>query len=274
MIEHDLSPEQRAELGDVQPLLARLEQYAVSEPDTARLLSALTPRLEKQRTALPPPVPMTSHRRLHLAWAQMSLLEAPFWWSSGLVMLIGGLLSIGVGGAEATLCLVVLSPLIAVIGVAYLFRPATRTLWEFEQLSQIQPLEFLYIRLALILALTGTVALLLLLVVWTQGLQIVLWRLLLIWFGPMLGVVGIALFCSVRWNNFASVIAPMLLWGLLVLVGWRETVLATSINFPNASTIIAYLNLSNTIPLLAALALLTGLFLIYESGRSLSTSWR
>lgn len=29
MIEHDLSPEQRAELGDVQPLLARLEQYAV-----------------------------------------------------------------------------------------------------------------------------------------------------------------------------------------------------------------------------------------------------
>lgn len=110
--------------------------------------------------------------------------------------------------------------------------------------------------------------------VWAQGLQIVLWRLLLIWFGPMLGVVGIALFCSVRWNNFAGVIAPTLLWGLLVLVGWRETVLATSINFPNASTIIAYLNLSNTIPLLAALALVTGLFLIYRVGHSLSTSWR
>ena len=276
MIEHDLSPEERAELGDVQPLIARLEQYAVAEPDTGRLLAAITPLLEKQRTELPLPVPMFPRRGvrdwLRLAWAQMSLLEAPFWWSSGLVMLIGVLLSIGVGGAEATLCLVVLSPLIAVIGVAYLFRPATHTLWEFEQLSQVQPLEFLYTRLALILGLTGTVALLLLLVVWTQGLQIVLWRLLLIWFGPMLGVVGIALFCSVRWNNFAGVIAPMLVWGLLVFGGWREIVLATSIDIPNASTIIAHLSLSSTLPLLAAIVLIAGLFLIYESGRSL-TQW-
>ncbi len=203
----------------------------------------------------------------------MSLLEAPFWWSSALVTLMGIVLSVGVGGAEATLCLVVLSPLIAITGVAYLFRPATRSLWEFEQLSQIQPLEFLYTRLALILALTGMIATILLLVIWTEGVQIVLWRLLLIWFGPMMGVVGIALFCAVRWNHFAGVIAPMLLWGLLILVGWRDTVLATDINFPNASTIIAHLNLSNTIPLLAVTALMAGVFLIYESGRSL-TQWR
>lgn len=277
MIEHDLSPQQRDELGDVQPLVARLKQYEVSEPDTSRLLTALTPLLEKRHPLTAAPRPMFSRRGfrgwLRLAWAQMSLLEAPFWWSSALVTIIGVLLGMGVGGAEATLCLVVLAPLVAVAGVAYLFRPATRTLWEFEQLSQIQPLEFLYTRLALILSLTSILAALLLVLIWVEDVQIVAWRLLLIWLGPMLGVIGTALFCSVRWNNYAGVVAPMLLWGTLVLVGWRDIVLATSIDFPNASTIVAYLNLSDTIPILAALALMAGLLLIYESGRSL-TQWR
>jgi hypothetical protein len=276
MIEHDLSSAQRDELGEMQSLIERLERYDVSEPDTTRLLAALTPLLDKQRSELLPAGEVNLVQRrgwrgwLHVAWAQMSLIEAPFWWASLLVMAIGVLLSVGVGGAEATLCLLVLSPLIAVAAVAYLFRPATRTLWEFEQLSQVQPLEFLYIRLALIFALTGIIAAILLLVVGVQGLQIVLWRLLLIWAGPMMGMVGIALFCSVRWNNSASIIAPTLTWGLLILVGWRDTVLATAMAFPNASTIVAHLNLSNTIPVLAVVVLMSGLFLIYESGRVLT----
>lgn len=268
MIEHDLSSDERDELGDMQPLIARLEQYDIAEPDTARLLSALTPLVEKRQ---PRTIPHRGMREwLRLAWAQMMLLEAPFWWSSVLVTAIGMLLGFGIGAAEATLSLLVLSPLIAVAGVAYLFRPATRTLWEFEQLSPVQPLEFLYARLALILSLTSLLALLLLTLIWVDGVQIVLWRLLLIWFGPMLGLVGIALFCSIRWNGYAGVIAPMLLWGSLILVGWRDTVLATAIDLPDATTIIAHLNLSSTIPLLAAAALLLGLLLIYESGRSIT----
>ena len=275
MIEHDLSPQQRDELGETQSLIERLEQYDISEPDTTRLLAALTPLLDKQRSELLPAAEVSPVQRglrgwLHVAWAQMSLIEAPFWWASLVVTALGVLLSVGVGGAEATLCLLVLSPPIAVAAVAYLFRPATRTLWEFEQLSHVQPLEFLYIRLALILALTGVIAAMLLLLVWGQGLQIVLWRLLLIWSGPMMGVVGIALFCSVRWSNLAGIIAPTLTWGLLILVGWRDTVLATAMAFPNASTIVTHLNLSNTIPLLAVVVLMSGLFLIYESGRVLT----
>jgi hypothetical protein len=274
MIEDDLSPQQRHELGDLQPLVVRLEQYKITEPDTTRLLAQLTPLLEKQRTEASSPLPVFLRRGLRhwlrLAWSQISLLEAPFWWSSAFIMLIGMLLGIGIGGAAATLGLLVLSPLIAVAGVAYLFRPATRTLWEFELLSQVQPLELLYTRLALILSMMGTLTTILLLVVWMQGLQIVLWRLLLIWLGPMLGVVGIALFCSVRWNNYAGVIVPLLLWGTLILVGWRDTVIATAVDMPNAGIIIAHFNMSNTIPMLAAAALVAGVFLIYQSGRSVT----
>lgn len=277
MIDHDLSPEQRDELGNVQPLLQHLEQYNVPEPDTAKLLASLTPMLKQRleaETLTIQTLPQRGFRDLlRLAWAQMALLEAPFWWSSLLLTLIGFLLGISYGGGAVALCLMLLSPLIAVIGVAYLFRPATRTLWELEQLSQVQPLEFLYARLALILMLNAIMAVFLLFFVWTQGIQIILWRLLLIWIGPMLGLTGIALFCAVRWNAIASLVMPMAAWGGLVLVGWRETILVMSPDLPNAAEIIARLNLSNTIPLLALVLLVVGVVLVYEAGRSIAR-WR
>jgi hypothetical protein len=269
MTEHDLSSEQREELGDLSPLLMHLARYEVAEPDDERLITMLAPLLHREPETVA--VEQLSKRGvqdwLRLAWAQTELLEAPFWWSSMLITLLGVFLGINYGGAVATICLMLISPLITVTLVAYLFRPATRILWELEQLSQVQPLEFLYARLALILTLNLTLAAALLFVVWTQGLQIILWRLLLIWFGPMIGLTGIALFCSVRWNTLAGVTAPMVAWGLLVLVGWRDTVLATSPDLPNAPTIIARLGMSNGLMLLATVALVIGLLLLYESGR-------
>jgi hypothetical protein len=277
MNDHDLSPEQREELGDLRPLYNRLEEYDVPEPDSARLLAALKPLLAEPLEVEKIFV-LESERRdfgdwLRLAWNQTNLLEAPFWWSSFLLTLLGALLGMSYGGTAAALCLVVVSPLVAVTGVAYLFRPATRILWELEQLSRVQPLEFLYARLALILTLNLLLAVALLLVAWTQGLQIVLWRLLLIWFGPMIGLTGIALFCSVRWNTLAGVIAPVVAWGLLVLAGWRETVLNTTPDLPNAPALITRLGMSNTLLLLAGVALVVGLLLLYESGRWV-TRWR
>jgi len=277
MNDHDLSPEQREELGDVQPLMQRLAQYDVPEPDSERLLASLTLLLKQRRETEPVPIHEPPGRSFHdwlrLAWSQTELLEAPFWWSSLLLTLIGVLLGMSYGSAAATLCLMLISPLVAVTGVAYLFRPATRILWELEQLSQVQPLEFLYARLALILTLNLTLAVVLLFVAWTQGLQIVLWRLLLIWFGPMIGLTGIALFCSVHWNTLAGVIVPMVAWGLLVVAGWREIVLNTSLDLPNVAVFITLLGMSNTLLLLAVAALVVGLLLLYESGRWI-TRWR
>lgn len=277
MIDHDLSPEEREALGDVQPLVQHLAQYEVPEPDSARLLQSLTSVLKNNVEAGIPHVDEPSLRSfydwLRLAWAQTELLEAPFWWSSLLITLLGVLLGMTYGGEAATLCLLLISPLIAVTGVAYLFRPATRTLWQLEQLSPLRPLEFLFARLALILTLNLMLAAALLCVVWIQGVQIVLWRLLLIWFGPMIGLTGIALFCSVRWNTLSGVIAPMIAWGLLFLVGWRDTVLTSSPELPNATVIIARIGMSNSLLLMAALALIAGLLLLYESGRWV-TQWR
>ena len=168
MIDDDLTPQQRAELGDMNPLYERLSQYDVREPDDAQLLAALTPLVALRRLTEPEFVPERRGFRewLQLAGMQTELLGASFWWSTALLTLIGLLIGVGDGSGMATILLVLTSPLIAVAGVAYIFRPATRTLWELERLSRIHPLELLYARLALILVLNVALVLLLLVVVW------------------------------------------------------------------------------------------------------------
>jgi hypothetical protein len=201
---------------------------------------------------------------VRLARAQIELLEPPFWWSSLLLSALGLCLALGYGSTAAILCLVLLSPLIASAGVAYLFRPATHTLWELERLSPVQPFELLYARLALILLMNIALAIALLLVVWSHNTQMILWRLLLIWFGPMIGMSGIALFCSVRWNTIAGVIAPIAVWVGLIVVGWRDTILSTT---PTTAALVSQIDTSNVLLLSASMVLILGLWLFYESGR-------
>jgi hypothetical protein len=276
MSDNDFSPEQRAELGDLQPLYQRLQQYAVPEPDSARLLAALTPLLAEhsaaQHTAAPLPTQRGFRAWLRLAWAQTALLEAPFWWSSILLTLIGLFLGFNYSSVFTMVCLIFLSPLLAVGGVAYIFRPATRTLWELERLSHVQPLELLYARLALILLLNIGMAVVLLLAAWTQSLHIILWRLLLIWFGPMVGLAGLALFCSVRWNVVAGVVAPMTAWFAIIALGWREIILNTRIDLWTSNMLVAFIDVSNVLLLISIIALVAGIVLFYEAGRWV-TKW-
>lgn len=269
MIDNDFTPEQRAELGDVQPLLQHLKQYDVPEPDSARLLASLKPLLKERLESEIPPILELQRRGfrdwLRLAWAQTELLEAPFWWSSVLLSTLGVLLGLSYGSAFTILCLVFLSPLIAAAGVAYIFRPATRTIWELERLSLVQPFELLYARLALILMMNILVAVGLILAVWSQGAQIILWRLLLIWFGPMIGMTGIALFCSVRWATIAGMVAPMAIWLGVNVLGWRDMVL--HFNTMSMAELITQIDTSNVLLWTALTAFVVGLVCLYESGR-------
>lgn len=284
-LEHDLTPEQRAELGDLSPLFDRLAAHDLPAPDSAKLMAVL--RAESVGT--PNGASDTANtlhtsgqtRRgvrhwLRLAWAQTALVEPPFWTSTLLLTGIGLLWGLGNGSGWTTLCLLFLSPLLAVGGVAYFFRPATRTLWELELLSQTSPFQLLMARMAVILSLNFGLALLLFGVAWTQGLQIIFWRLLLLWFGPMIGIMGLALFCSVRWNTPTGVIVPMLAWGALILIGWRETIFKLEIGLIPAAesgALVAGLVDSNLLMALAGAALAAGIALILESGR-LVERWR
>lgn len=261
-----LDPEQQTELGDLRQLEAALQTYEPPEPDTERLLVGLQPLMPQPGTSQPDPALKDWRYRLRLAHMQLSLVDGTFWWVSVLLLGLGILLLIASGGIIAGF-FALISPLLAVAGTAYVFRPETRSLREFELLSAVKPLELLYTRLLLILVYNTGLALTLILLAWSQDTQLVLWRLLLIWFGPMVGLTGLALYALLRWNLLVGVMLPMSSWILLLFVGWRDTVLQTRNLAISVEVLSQVVTQSDTFMLASILALVAGIILVWQSGR-------
>lgn len=261
-----LDPEQQTELGDLRQLEAVLQTYETPEPDTERLLVGLQPLMPQPGTPRPDPALKDWRYRLRLAHMQLSLVDGTFWWVSVLLLGLGILLLIASGGIIAGF-FALISPLLAVAGTAYVFRPETRSLREFELLSAVKPPELLYTRLLLILVYNTGLALTLILLAWSQDTQLVLWRLLLIWFGPMVGLTGLALYALLRWNLLVGVMLPMSSWVLLLFVGWRDTVLQTRNLAISVEVLSQVVTQSDTFMLASILALVAGIILVWQSGR-------
>lgn len=255
-----LDTDERALLGDLDTLEAHLADYEIPEPDTAALLAHLLPA----SATVTPVLPAWRHW-LQLAEIQISLFNLRFWLATLLMFALGLLLIVTYGSGMLILC-AVCSPVLAVMGTAYLFRPSTRTLHEFELFSVYSPLELLYTRVLLVMGYTIAVMLPLLLLAFLYDSSLVIWRLLLIWIGPMVGLAGVALYTTVRWNAFAGAALPMALWALMVSFGWIE-IMSTyhfSHDFPRLLT--TGLMQSSAVIWGALLSLITGVILIWRSG--------
>lgn len=253
-----LDPEQIAALGDLSGVEAQLNSYAIPEPDTSALLARLT----MQETAARPLIDWRGW--LRLAQTQTMLLSGRFWWATLIILALGILLVTAYGGAMLafyTLC----SPVLAVVVSAYLFRAETPTLREFELLGGYGALELLYIRVLLVLVYTFIVTLLLLLAALTQGVNVILWRLLMIWLGPMVGLTGLALYATVRWNAIAGGALPMGLWALMLVLGWRE-LMGSMVGVNTSQFLMTVISQSNGLLFGALAGLIGGVALIWQAG--------
>lgn len=278
-----LDPAQREALGDLEDVVEALagdgEAPEPSPTDHARLLATLEPYL-------PPSTPVPAKgseaerqlsaivsRAWSVVWTQTALLRAPFWWAGALLLLgLGGVLLKGNG--LLPLIFVFLTPVLSAAGVAYAFRPETRTLWELERLTPVRPLELLYTRLLVVLTFDAFLSLVLLTMAWLQVPQLVLWRFLLAWLGPMLALTGLALYATVRWGPTAGAVLPMGIWGAFVLVGWWQAVAqaeASSARIVSAGEAVAWLlsqiNTSTAVLAACLLAAALGLLLLGQAGR-------
>ena len=252
----DLKPEERDKLGDLSELESALLAYDAPDVDSEHFAAELAPLLH--RTAI--------RDWRSLLRRQIALPGAGFWWASGLLFALGMLVvlaSDGIGGLLFALG----SPLIATLGVAYLLRPATRGLRELERLSAISPLELFYARLLLMLAYNIVLALPLILLGWGQGADIVLWRVLLVWFGPMLGMTGTAFYITLRWNLLVGVGVPLGAWAAVVFLGWRDVVTGAAVVNLALDRVLLIMLQSDMLLTGSLLALLTGLLLVGMSGR-------
>jgi hypothetical protein len=269
----ELDSTQREALGDLDELVDLLAAYdAPPDPgpqEHARLLAALD-------CHLPAPYLREAEPRwnlrawLELAWSQARLLSAPFWWASGLVLLLGLATALLEGEGLLVLTFLFLTPVLAAAGVAYAFRPETRTLWELERLTAVNPLELLYVRLLLILACDTLLSLLLLGVAWLQVPQVVLWRLLLAWLGPMLALAGTALYATVRGGPTLGAVVPLGLWGAFLLVGWWQVVQRAVEVQHVPGWLLVQVNTSPRLPLVGLLSATAGLFLFWQAGRAVA----
>jgi hypothetical protein len=269
----ELDSTQREALGDLDELVDLLAAYdAPPDPgpqEHVRLLAALD-------CHLPAPYLREAEPRwnlrawLELAWSQARLLSAPFWWASGLVLLLGLATALLEGEGLLVLTFLFLTPVLAAAGVAYAFRPETRTLWELERLTAVNPLELLYVRLLLILACDTLLSLLLLGVAWLQVPQVVLWRLLLAWLGPMLALAGTALYATVRGGPTLGAVVPLGLWGAFLLVGWWQVVQRAVEVQHVPGWLLVQVNTSPRLPLVGLLSATAGLFLFWQAGRAVA----
>jgi hypothetical protein len=126
--------------------------------------------------------------------------------------------------------------------------------------------ELLYIRVLLVLAYTFCITLLLLLAASTQGVNVILWRLLVIWLGPMVGLTGLALYTTVRWNNFAGAALPIGTWAIMLVFGWREAIPDGLISAPVWQVLTTAVSQSNGLLFGALAGFVGGLALIWQAG--------
>ncbi|MCU0493185.1 MAG: hypothetical protein MUD01_16490 [Chloroflexaceae bacterium] len=266
----ELSPEERAELGSLEPLVARLaasESAPPSATDTARLVAQLRPLVAGRATPLPAPPAVGVGQWLRLARAQLWLVGHGFWWASAGVLLLGLAVGLLASGGALAVAFVLLAPLLAAGCVAYAFRPATRTMWELEQAAPVSLLELLYVRLAMVLLWNLALASLLLTLIAVQEPRLLLWRLLLLWLGPLLGLTGVALFATVRWGGLAGALLPLGLWALGMGLGWQYLAERLAVEAQFLDGLLALLLSSDTLLASALAALVAGLVLLVQSGR-------
>lgn len=209
---------------------------------------------------------------VQLAWSQTRFVDGPFWWATGLVMALGILVILLTQSGPLPALFVLVSPVLAALGVAYAFRPTARSLWEIERASPIRPLELLYARLGLVLTFNLSLSLVLLGLVAAQQPRTILWRLVLAWLGPMLMLAGSALYAAVRWGAAAGVGLPAVLW--VGMMTWISHVAGQGrgglLVVPSLDRLVTAISRFDMVPAVSLLLAAVGLALIRRGGRWIS----
>lgn len=160
--------------------------------------------------------------RLSLAWqlllAQAPLVRRGIWASSAFTMALGCVVALLVAGpAHGGTVLAVFAPVVAAVGVAFLYGPENDPSLELALATPTPPRLVLLARLVLVygydlaLALVATAVL----VLAKDGVGA--WALISLWIGPMLFLSALALLLSLLFGANAAILVAMGLWGARLL---------------------------------------------------------
>ena len=152
---------------------------------------------------------------LQLLVGQLALVRREIWVASAATMALGCLVALLTAGASAGgVVLAVFAPMIAAVGVAFIYGPENDPSLEVALSTPTSPRLVLLARLTLVygydlaLALVATVVLAL-----ANG-GVGLWTLISLWIGPMLFLSALALFLSLLFGPTPATLVALTLWGV------------------------------------------------------------
>ncbi|MBN8620051.1 MAG: hypothetical protein J0L63_14175, partial [Anaerolineae bacterium] len=218
MFEADMRAEEDAdELFDVVMRMQRWE----AEPVSAAMTDALVERLMGEMPAIvdKPSVRMRLKWALLILTAQVRIVQPMLWLASALVIGLGALVTLWFYQVDnsSQLPLVIVAPLVAACGVAFLYGQEADPALELQLASPVSPRFILLARLVVLFGFNLVVTLVCsvgLAVIWPQ---ISLLPLIYAWLAPMTFLTGLAFLLSVLFfDALISVLISMLLWGLTV----------------------------------------------------------
>ena len=152
---------------------------------------------------------------LQLLVGQLALVRREIWLASAATMALGCLVALLTAGASAGgVVLAVFAPMVAAVGVAFIYGPENDPSLEVALSTPTSPRLVLLARLTLVygydlaLALVATVVLAL-----ANG-GVGLWTLISLWVGPMLFLSALALFLSLLFGPTPATLVALTLWGV------------------------------------------------------------
>ena len=207
------SPEEAAELS---PVILKLLEWKASPPtahETARLTDILSRLLKARRNS-------TVSYRLYLGWlvlcSQLRVIQYEIWAASFIVMGLGTLVTLGYSisnATDVTLPFVLIAPVAAAAGIAFLYGPSVDPALEIELTTPVSPRQVLVARLVLvfgfdlIFGLVGSAVLSLL------RADILFWPLVSAWLAPMTFLSSLAfLMITLTLDPGVSLLACLGLW--------------------------------------------------------------
>ena len=197
------------------PVVRRLQSWpapGATAQDTAKLVARLAPELPARN----PQLPLTdyfSHWSLLLLRAQLRVVRGEIWAASALVMALGLLVTLATYSAAEAWLLVLVTPLVAATGVAFIYGPDVDPALEIELATAVPPRLVLSARLALVFGFNLMMGLAVSVILSLVSAEVAFWPLVSAWLAPMSFLSMLAFLLTVfTTNSFTSAMVSLLLW--------------------------------------------------------------
>ncbi|HHU20039.1 MAG TPA: hypothetical protein GXZ58_07505 [Bacilli bacterium] len=217
--------------------LKELEQYIVKYPDNEMIdatISTLRQYVpEKRRKSMIKYDRFTTF--LKQAKPQIQFIH-PMYWIVSIVLFALGYLITNQLESDPTLTLIIIAPLPFIFGLVEVFRGRDSHLIEMELTCKFSAFEVILTRLLIISVFNFGLTLMLTFVMSTSTTQDNLFKMLLIWLGPLTLFITLALFLSTRFRGVQFVPIFLSIWVMFTLllvsdISWQEKLITFDLSF-------------------------------------------